>query len=92
MGASITDLDPASNTFVFTDQASLAVALTIQELDGLVRISWPASGPLPCSRPAPYLGAADWATVSPPPVLVNGFNVVTNPITGAQLFYGLRSP
>ena len=33
--------------------------------------------------------SAVWATNSPAPVVINGQNVVTNPITGTQQFYRL---
>lgn len=33
--------------------------------------------------------AAVWSTVSPPPVVVNGQNAVTNPVSGTQEFYRL---
>jgi uncharacterized repeat protein (TIGR03803 family) len=32
---------------------------------------------------------ASWTAVSPPPVLVNNLNTVTNPVTGTQQFYRL---
>jgi len=32
---------------------------------------------------------AVWTTVSPAPVIVNGENTVTNPISGTQQFYRL---
>ena len=35
------------------------------------------------------LSPADWNTVSPGPVLVNGQNVVTNPISSTKKFYRL---
>ena len=35
---------------------------------------------------------AVWATVYPAPLVVNGHNAVTNPITGTQQFYRLSSP
>ena len=31
-----------------------------------------------------------WVTVSPPPVIVNGQNTVTNPLSGPQNFYRLN--
>jgi len=34
-------------------------------------------------------GATNWTAVSPPPVVVNGQLTVTNPISGAQMFYRL---
>jgi hypothetical protein len=30
-----------------------------------------------------------WATISPPPVVLNGQNTVTNPISGTQQFFRL---
>jgi hypothetical protein len=33
---------------------------------------------------------AAWVTNSPAPVVINGQNTVTNPISGAQQFYRLR--
>jgi uncharacterized repeat protein (TIGR03803 family) len=35
---------------------------------------------------------AVWAAVYPAPVVVNGHNAVTNPVTGTQQFYRLSSP
>jgi outer membrane protein assembly factor BamB len=42
---------------------------------------------------SPNLGAsAVWSTVSPLPVVVNGVNVVTNPISGSRMFFRLMHP
>jgi sugar lactone lactonase YvrE len=38
------------------------------------------------------LPTAVWSTVVPTPVVVNGLNTVTNPITGTQQFYRLATP
>jgi hypothetical protein len=40
---------------------------------------------------ATLLSPAVWATVSPAPVVVNGQNTVTNPISGAQQLFRLIS-
>ena len=36
------------------------------------------------------VSSAVWSTNSPPPVVVNGQNTITNPISGAQQFYRLK--
>src|SRR5437588_793331 len=63
--------------------------LTISPVGANVILTWPTnySGfSLQCTRD---LVSPVWTTNSPLPIVVNGQNTVTNPITGAQQFYRL---
>jgi hypothetical protein len=57
-----------------------------------VVISWPASFPCFTLYSATNLPAlpADWAVVSPPPVIVSGKYTVTNAVLGSTRFYRLQ--
>jgi uncharacterized repeat protein (TIGR03803 family) len=64
--------------------------LTIIPSGDNVVLSWPTSAPGFTLQSTVNLGSsAIWATNLPAPVILNGQNVVTNPITGTQQFYRL---
>ena len=69
--------------------AEVALKLAIIPSGANVILTWPtntAGFPL---QSATNLSAAVWSAVSPAPVIVNGQNTVTNPISGTQMFYRL---
>jgi hypothetical protein len=64
--------------------------LTITPAGSNTILTWPAASVGFTLQSATNLGSsAIWTTNSPAPVLVNGQNTVTNPISGAQQFYQL---
>jgi uncharacterized repeat protein (TIGR03803 family) len=64
--------------------------LTISPSAGNVVLSWPTGSTVFTLQSTTKLGSdAIWTTVSPGPVVVNGQNTVTTPITGRQQFYRL---
>jgi uncharacterized repeat protein (TIGR03803 family) len=64
--------------------------LTIIPSGANVILTWPTNAAGFTLQSTTNLGAsAVWATNSPGPVVVNGQNTVTNPITGTQKFYRL---
>jgi uncharacterized repeat protein (TIGR03803 family) len=55
-----------------------------------VILTWPTNAAgFTLQSSTSHVSRADWITVSPGPVLVNGQNVVTNPVAGPQKFYRL---
>jgi uncharacterized repeat protein (TIGR03803 family) len=69
-----------------------APRLTIIAAGGSVVLTWPANGAtftLQCTTN--LVSPASWTNVSPGPVVVNGQNAVTNPISGTQKFYRLSN-
>jgi len=69
-----------------------ALTLNIQKEGSNVILSWSTNAPGFNLESTLNLAAPAWNPVSPDPVVVNGQNVVTNPIAGAQQFYRLRFP
>jgi uncharacterized repeat protein (TIGR03803 family) len=64
--------------------------LTISPDGANVVLTWPANATGFTLQSATNLvSPAIWTTVSPGPVLVNGQNTVTNPVSGGQQFYRL---
>ena len=69
---------------------SLVPSLGIAVTDNQVVLSWPTwARNYGLQTTTNLVSAAFWTTVSPGPVVVNGQNVVTNPISGTQHFYRL---
>jgi uncharacterized repeat protein (TIGR03803 family) len=67
-----------------------APQLTISPSGANVILSWPATAAGFTLQSTTNLGSlAFWTTNSPAPVVVNGQNVVTNPLAGAQKFFRL---
>jgi uncharacterized repeat protein (TIGR03803 family) len=64
--------------------------LTIFPSGANVILTWPTYAPgVTLQSTTNLVSPAVWNTVSPAPVVVNGQNTVTNPISGAQQFYRL---
>jgi formylglycine-generating enzyme len=63
--------------------------LSIAPAGNQVVLFWPASVTNYVLQSTTNLLPAAWSTVSPAPVVVNGQNTVTNPISGTQQFYRL---
>jgi hypothetical protein len=69
---------------------TLPVQLTIIQSGANVVLSWPAYAVgFTLQSTTSLAPPAVWITNSSPPVLVNGQNTVTNPITGTQVFFRL---
>jgi uncharacterized repeat protein (TIGR03803 family) len=69
---------------------SLPAPLLTVTLSGTnVVLTWPTNALEFTLESATNLVSTDWSIVSPPPVVVNTNNVVTNAISGANLFYRL---
>ena len=67
-----------------------APQLTLTRSGANVIVSWPATAAGFTLQSTMNLGSlAFWTTNSPAPVVVNGQNVVTNPISGAKQFFRL---
>ena len=67
-----------------------APQLTITPSEANIILTWPTNAAGFTLQSATNLASpALWATNSPAPVIVNGQNTVTNPISGAQQFYRL---
>jgi hypothetical protein len=66
------------------------VHLTMAAAGANVILTWPTNtNELTLQSTANLVSGAVWTPVSPGPVVVNGQNVVTNPISGTQQFYRL---
>ena len=73
---------------------SFAPQLTIALSGSNVILTWPTNvagfsyaGYI--LQSATNIASTNWSTISPPPVVVNGQNTVTNAISGTQMFYRL---
>jgi uncharacterized repeat protein (TIGR03803 family) len=65
--------------------------LSISAAAGNVILTWPTNAAGFTLQSATDLtSSAVWAAVSPAPVLVNGLNTVTNPLTGTRQYYRLK--
>ena len=63
------------------------IGITLSETN--VILTWPTNATWFTLQSATNIDSSVWNTVSPGPVVVNGQNTVTNPISGAQKFYRL---
>jgi hypothetical protein len=63
--------------------------LAILQSASNVIMTWPTSVTGFTLQSSTNLSSAVWSTVTPSPVVVNGQNTVTNPISGTQRFYRL---
>ena len=74
---------------------SLLPQLTIIPSRGSVIVTWPTNvagftyAGFTLQSTTNLVSPAVWSTVSPGPIVVNGQNAVTNPISGTQKFYRL---
>jgi hypothetical protein len=74
-----------------TNPLSSPAQLTITSSGTNVILTWPTNAVGFTLQSAMNLGSpAVWATNSPAPVVIDGQNVVTNPLSGPQQFYRLR--
>jgi uncharacterized repeat protein (TIGR03803 family) len=64
--------------------------LTIARASDCLVLRWPCDFTTYTLQITTNLGSQVWATVMPPPVLINGQNTVTNPISGTPQFYRLN--
>jgi len=71
--------------FALTLQPSLGITTAGNQLV----LSWPTWAPNFNLQSTTNLVSPVWTTVSPAPVAVNGLNLVTNTISGTQMFYRL---
>jgi hypothetical protein len=84
-------LNDTTNNFEISSMTISGLTLNIQQAGTDVVLSWPGVFTNFALVSATNLGStAVWAPVAPDPVVVNGQNTVTNPISGAQQFYRLR--
>ena len=81
-----------ANNFQISNMTIQGLLLNIQLAGGNAVLSWPTNAPGFSLASSLNLGAgAAWSTNGlPSPVVVNGQNVVTNPIAGAQQYYRLQ--
>jgi uncharacterized repeat protein (TIGR03803 family) len=63
--------------------------LSIVRSTANVILTWPTNASGFTLQSTTNLASAVWTTNSPPPVIVNGQNTVTNPISGTRMFYRL---
>jgi len=72
-----------------TNRFSSPAQLTIIPSRTNVILTWPTNAVGFSLQSATNLGSSAWSTNSPAPAVVNGQNIVTNPITGSQQFFRL---
>jgi hypothetical protein len=89
----------ASYTFTLNNNRNLVAnfislplpQLTIIRSVANVILRWPTNGAgFTLQSTTNLVSPAVWSTVSPAPVVVNGQNAVTNPVSGTKKFYRLR--
>jgi hypothetical protein len=73
---------------VFAVNASAALLKMIPS-PGNVILTWPTNATALILQSTTNLASAVWTTNSPSPVVLNGQNTVTNPISGTQQFFRL---
>jgi hypothetical protein len=66
-----------------------APALTITSSGADVVLTWPTNATGFTLQSSPNLASAIWVTNLPPPVVVNGINTLTLPLSGPERFYRL---
>jgi alpha-L-fucosidase 2 len=69
-----------------------APSLTIRVQNGKLVLSWPTSPPGFNLQYTADMETPNWQSASPAPVVIGGFNVVTNDLNGGELFYRLDKP
>jgi len=86
-----TGLTDTVNNLEISSMTVSGLALNIQRAGTDVVLSWPGAFTNFALVSSTNLSpTASWKPVQPDPVLVDGHNVVTNPIAGTQRFYRLR--
>jgi hypothetical protein len=82
--------DPADNLEI-SSMTIAGLALNIQLAGANALLSWTTNVPGFLLASATNLASPLWSTNNlPPPVVVNGQNVVTNPIAGTQEYFRLQ--
>jgi len=81
---------PDPTDFYIKSMTISGLTLNIQKAGSNVILSWPTNVPGFNLVSSTNLVAPFWNPVSPQPTVVNGRNVVTNPIAGSQQFYRLE--
>ena len=89
-GPGLAPCGPDRTDFYIKSMTVSGLQLSIQRAGTNAILSWPAYITDFNLESTPSLSAPAWNLVSPDPVIVNGQNVVTNAIAGAQLFYRLH--
>jgi hypothetical protein len=91
-GTFASGLDGPQGLAFAPNQSVTVPQLSISCYGNNVILTWPAKATVFTLQTTPTLGSsAAWSTVFPAPVLVNGQNTVTIPISGTQQFYQLTS-
>jgi len=82
-----TTLQPQETWNFFLTEVGVKMAIVLS--GGNVILTWPTNAAGYTLQSTTNLSSALWITNSSAPIVVNGQNTVTNPITGAQRFYRL---
>jgi hypothetical protein len=82
-------LQPQGYFNYFLAEVASPPELAIVDSGANVILTWPTNAAGYTLQSTTNLAPASWSTVSPAPVVVNGQNSVTNPISGTQKFYRL---
>jgi hypothetical protein len=72
--------------------STTAPTLTVVRQNANLVLSWPASATGFSLASTTNLLSTNWTSVSPAPVVVNGYNVVTNTVGDEKMFYRLHKP
>ena len=86
---SLASCGPDRTDFYIKSMEVTGLMLDIQKAGSNVVLSWATNVPAYNLESTTNLAAPVWNPVSPLPSVVNGQNVVTNPIVGAQQYYRL---
>jgi len=79
-----------TENFEISSMTIAGLTLNIQLVGTNAILSWPNVAGFTLASSLNLGAGAVWTTNLPPPVVVNGQNVVTNPIAGSQQFYRLQ--
>jgi uncharacterized repeat protein (TIGR03803 family) len=79
----------AGNGTIFSLLLQVVSPLTIARSGANVILTWPTNDFTFNLQSTPVLNPPSWSAASPAPLLINGNNTVTNPITGSAKFYRL---
>ena len=77
------------NGTVTMAQANYAPLLNMFSSGGNVVLTWPTNIAGFSLESATNLTSGAWNLVAPIPVVINGLNTVTNPVSGGQMFFRL---
>jgi hypothetical protein len=87
-----TNCTPLRTDFYIKSMTIAGLTLNIQQVGTNVVLTWPTNPPGFVLESTLHLGpAAVWNTNSTTPAVINGQNVVTNPIVGTQQYYQLKN-